>query len=105
MDDKELTEVDRRIIDVSRTIVAAANSTAETFRKVPAQMAETLGASATYASDVAGQLFRARSLLDVTGIGLHEVRVGVERLQDYFGFLKGLPALDSLMDWMVRNFA
>ena len=100
MENKSLTELDRQLITTSRALLATSKSTLEVMGKGPMGMMQLMGNMWRYNQDLLRQLSGARSVSDVTGIGLHETRRALESAQENMALLKQSKSLGKTIDWL-----
>lgn len=103
MDDKELTELDKKLIQLSRSVLDSTRNLAQSMAEIPSKSLEAAKASIFYTGGVLKHLSEARSLNDLTGIGLNESRRGLEGLREYFPFANSFGVLDKTIDWMTMK--
>lgn len=101
MDDKELTELDRRLIQLTRSVLATTRMLTENVREVPAKSLEAARTSIAYFQGVLSHITEARSISDLTGIGLNESRRALENIKEVVPLTKNFELLDRVIDWMV----
>ena len=100
MENKSLTELDRQLITTSRALLATSKSALEVMGKGPMGMMQLMGNMWRYNQDLLRQLSGARSVSDVTGIGLHETRRALESAQENMALLKQSKSLGKTIDWL-----
>ena len=100
MENKSLTELDRQLITTSRALLATSKSALEVMGKGPMGMMQLMSNMWRYNQDLLRQLSGARSVADVTGIGLHETRRALESAQENMALLKQSKSLGKTIDWL-----
>ena len=103
MENKSLTALDRQLITSSRALLATTKATLELMGKGPSGMMQLLSSMWSYNQDLLKQLSGAKSMADVTGIGLHETRRALELSMDNLALLKQSDVLAKTVDWMVSR--
>jgi len=100
MENKSLTALDRQLITSSRALLATSKATLELIGKGPSGMMQMMRDIWGYNQAIIKQLSGAKSMADVTGIGLHETRRALESAQNNMEMLKSSKAIEKTIDWL-----
>ena len=100
-ENKDLLEVDRKIIVLGQAAVSRSKDLREDMKEWPSKAKEFGGKSLAYAKEAINHLSEARSLRDLAGIGLYEIRGVLMGAQDSFDVFRKSPLLDGTISWMV----
>ena len=100
MENKSLTALDRQLITSSRALLATSKATLELIGKGPLGMMQMMRDIWGYNQAIIKQLSGAKSMADVTGIGLHETRRALESAQNNMEMLKSSKAIEKTIDWL-----
>jgi len=103
MENKELTELDRRLITTSRALRAASKNAVDAIGQGPNVAMTTMSNLWKYNRDLLKQLSEARNINDVTGIGLHETRRALEVAGENMTILKKSPVISKTVDWLATQ--
>jgi len=99
MENKELTELDRRLITLSRSLIEAASQTVDSAKQAPTKFYGAAVGSIQYAGGVLKHISEARSINDLTGITMNESRILLEGVRDNVPFVNNFGLLDSAISW------
>jgi len=99
MDDKELTELDRRLISLAHRLTGTGQAAIETAKEAPAKITGAVQGSVKYVGGVVKHFSEARSLTDLAGIGLNESRIAMEGARNNLPFVNNFGILDGAIDW------
>ena len=102
MENKELTEIDRRLISTSRALLGASRSAVTQVSKGQFMIFDLFNNIWNYNKQLFKQLSEARTMNDMTGIGLHETRRALESAMDNLSLLKQSNFLGRTVDWLVN---
>ena len=125
MDNKELTELDRKLITLSRSLIASLSVASDSARELPGRVVTAAWESVSYFAGVLKHIsevwmniftdhlayyknldiLKARSLSDLVGIGLNESQIAMEGIRSNVPFVNNLGLLDGLITWTVRCFS
>jgi len=100
MENKELTELDRQLITTSRALRVAAKSAVESMGRGPGVVTSIMANVLKYNQELVKQLSEAKSMNDVTGIGLHETRRALEAAKQSMATLKQSELIDKTINWL-----
>ena len=100
-ENKDLLEVDRKIIVLGQAAVSRSKDLREDMKEWPSKAKEFGAKSLAYAKEAINHLSEARSLRDLAGIGLYEIRGVLMGAQDSFDVFRKSPLLDGTISWMV----
>jgi len=100
MENKELTELDRQLITTSRALRAAAKNAVESMGRGPGVVTSIMANVLKYNQELVKQLSEAKSVNDVTGIGLHETRRALEAAKESMASLKQSELIDKTINWL-----
>jgi len=100
MENKELTELDRQLITTSRALRAAAKTAVESMGRGPGVVTSIMANVLKYNQELVKQLSEAKSVNDVTGIGLHETRRALEAAKESMASLKQSELIDKTINWL-----
>jgi len=99
MENKELTELDRRLITLSRSLIETSTVALDSAKQAPAKFGTMAVGSVQYAGGVIKHISEARSINDLTGITLNESRLFLEGVRDNVPFVNNFGLLDSAISW------
>ena len=102
-ENKELLEVDRKAINLGRVAVSKSKEIKEGIKEVPSKAWDAGVSTLSWTKKALGHLSEAKSIRDLAGIGLYEVRSVLMEGQDRFGILRNSALLDGTISWMVRK--
>jgi len=100
MENKELTELDRQLITTSRALRVAAKNAVESMGRGPGVVTSIMANVLKYNQELVKQLSEAKSINDVTGIGLHETRRALEAAKESMATLKQSELIDKTINWL-----
>lgn len=100
MENKELTELDRQLITTSRALRAAAKTAVESMGRGPGVVTSIMANVLKYNQELVKQLSEAKTVNDVTGIGLHETRRALEAAKESMASLKQSELIDKTINWL-----
>lgn len=103
LENKELLEVDRKIINLGRGAVTRSKSAKTAITQLPSKIWDFGAGSVAYTKDAFGHLSEARSLRDLAGIGMYEVRGVLMGAQDSLDVLRKSNLLDGAISWMASQ--
>merc|ERR1711962_81264 len=99
MENKELTELDRRLITLSRSLIETSTMALDSAKQAPAKFGTMAVGSVQYVGGVIKHISEARSINDLTGITLNESRLFLEGVRDNLPFVNNFGLLDSAISW------
>merc|ERR1712029_75991 len=99
MENKELTELDRRLITLSRSILETGTAALDSAKQAPAKFGGMAVGSVQYVGGVLRHISEARSINDLTGITLNESRLFLEGVRDSLPFVNNFGLLDNAISW------
>lgn len=102
-ENKELLEVDRKVINLGRTAVSKSKDIKEGIKEVPSKAWDAGVTTFSWTKKALGHLSEAKSIRDLAGIGLYEVRSVLMEGQDRFGVLRNSTLLDGTISWMASQ--
>lgn len=102
-ENKELLEVDRKIIVLGQAAITRSKDLREDMKEWPSKAKDFGGKSFTYSKEALGHLSEARSLRDMGGIVLYEVRGVLMGAQNSFDWLRKSALLDGTISWMASQ--
>jgi len=113
-ENKELLEVDRKIINLSRAAISKSKDVKHQIEQIPTMVREqveqlpskawSFGAkSVSYTKEALIHMTEARSFKDLGGITLYEVRGVLMGAQDNIAILRRSTLLDSAISWMAAQ--
>jgi len=111
---KELLEVDRKIINLGRAAILKVKGVKQQLEEIPQKAKEQLeqlpskawsfgATSFSYTKDALSHMTEARSLKDLGGITLYEVRGVLMAAQDNIAILRRSTLLDGAISWMAAQ--
>ena len=112
-ENKDLLEVDRKIINLGRAAILKSKDVKQQVEEIPSKAKEQIqqlpskawnfGAkSLSYTKEALSHMTEARSLKDLGGVALYEVRGVLMGAQDNVAILRRSALLDGAISWMVR---
>lgn len=104
MENKELTELDRQLITTSRALKQASINAVEAMGNGSNMAMGTMNNVWKYNQELLKQLTEARSINDITGIGLHETRRALEAARENMALLQKSEMINKTVDWLVISF-
>jgi len=113
-ENKDLLEVDRRIINLGRAAITKSKDVKQQVEEIPSKAKEQIqqlpskawnfGAkSLSYTKEALSHMTEARSLKDLGGIALYEVRGVLMGAQDNVAILRRSTLLDGAISWMASQ--
>ena len=102
-ENKELLEVDKKVIDLGRAAILRSDDIKQGIKEIPSKAWDAGVTTFSWTKKALGHLSEAKSIKDLAGIGLYEVRSVLMEGQDRFGVLKNSTLLDGTISWMVNE--
>lgn len=102
-ENKELLEVDRKVINLGRAAVTKSKDIKQGIKEVPSKTWDAGVVTFEWSKKALGHLSEAKSIRDLAGIGLYEARSVLMEGQDRFGVLRNSTLLDGTISWMASQ--
>ena len=102
-ENEELLEVDKRVINLGRAAVSKSKDIKEDIQQLPSKAWDAGATTLSWTKKALEHLSEARSIRDMAGIGLYEVRSVLMEGQDRFDVLRNSTLLESKVTQAVSN--
>ena len=101
LEDKELLQVDRKIISLGQTAVSSSRNAKNIINEMPSKLLNLAERSYSFTKEALGHLGQAQNLRDLVGIGMYEVRRALMEAQSNHDVLQKSTLLEGGISWLV----